>query len=70
MKGNGGLKKNTYAGHPMNTARTAKIVFPLPYPSDWNIAGAKSGKPNPAHDRRKVAAASASKFMNSLSKKG
>ena len=40
----------THAGHPMATATENNTVFPLPYPSDLYIAGAKRGKPNPASD--------------------
>ena len=34
----------------MATAAENNIVFPLPYPRDSYIAGAKRGKPNPASD--------------------
>lgn len=43
----------------MTIAITANIVSPFPYPSALYIDGAKRGKPNPAADRRKVTAASA-----------
>lgn len=43
----------------MTMATTPKIESPLPYPSEAYIAGANSGNPKPAHDRRKVTAASA-----------
>lgn len=56
-----GTNKMTHAGHPSPMERQAKIVFPRPYPSLWNIAGANSGKPKPASERRKETAARAGK---------
>ena len=46
----GHTNDDTHAGHPMATATANKMVFPLPYPRDLYIAGAKRGKPNPASD--------------------
>ena len=43
----------------MANATAARTVLPTPYPSLAYIAGAKSGKPNPAIERRKETAASA-----------
>jgi len=40
-------------------ATTAKTVLPIPYPSALYMAGAKSGKPNPATERKQDTAASA-----------
>lgn len=42
--------KKTHAGHPIATATKNNTVFPIPYPKDLYIAGAKRGKPNPAID--------------------
>ena len=52
-------KKMTYEGIPTTIAKHARIVSPLPYPSALYIAGANSGKPKPARERRNVTAASA-----------
>ena len=49
----------THAGHPMRIPTHARIVLPLPNPSALYIAGANSGNPNPASDRRNDVAASA-----------
>lgn len=46
----GEMSDETYAGHPMATATENNTLFPLPYPRDLYIAGAKRGKPNPAID--------------------
>ena len=54
-----GRRRCTYEGTPTAMAKHARIVSPLPYPSALYIAGANSGKPNPASERRKVAAARA-----------
>ena len=54
-----GRRMCTYEGTPTAMAKHARIVSPLPYPSALYIAGANSGKPNPASERRKVAAARA-----------
>ena len=43
----------------MTIATAPRIESPLPYPSAAYIVGANSGKPNPAHERRNVTAASA-----------
>ena len=43
----------------MTMATTASILSPLPYPRALYIAGANSGKPNPAMDLRNVTAARA-----------
>lgn len=51
----------TYAGQPKTIATTASIVSPLPKPSALYIEGAKSGKANPARDRRQFTAARADK---------
>lgn len=50
---------NTYAGHPMTAPTIASTVLPHPYPRASYIAGANSGKPNPAQERRNVTAARA-----------
>lgn len=52
-------KNSTHAGQPTATANAARIVFPFPYPRAANIAGAKSGKPKPARDRKNETAARA-----------
>ena len=49
----------TYAGHPTTIAKIAKTVSPFPYPRALYIAGANSGKPNPASERKHETAASA-----------
>lgn len=43
----------------MTTANAARMVFPFPYPSALYIAGANSGKPKPASERRHDTAANA-----------
>lgn len=48
-----------YAGHPITAPTIASTVLPHPYPKALYIAGAKSGKPNPAQERRQVTAARA-----------
>ena len=48
-----------YAGMPITIAAHAKIVFPFPYPRALYIAGANSGKPKPAIERKNVVEASA-----------
>ena len=50
---------DTYAGHPTTIDTPARSVFPHPYPSLPYIAGANSGNPKPANERRKIVAASA-----------
>ena len=50
----------------MTTAMAASIVFATPYPSASYIAGAKSGKPKPASDRKKVTAARAGNTIQSI----
>jgi hypothetical protein len=47
------------AGHPITSAKPASSVSPHPYPSALYIAGANSGKPNPARLRRQDTAARA-----------
>ena len=54
---------NTYAGHPMMMATTARIVSPFPNPRAWYIAGANSGKPKPHSERKKDTAARADNTM-------
>lgn len=52
-------KDITHAGQPKAIANAARIVQPLPYPNLAYMAGAKSGKPKPARERRQDTAASA-----------
>ena len=54
----------TYAGQPIPIPQAARIVSPFPRPSALYIAGAKSGNPNPARDRKKEAAARAVRNVN------
>ena len=49
----------TYEGHPNIIAKHARTVHPFPYPSLLNMAGANSGNPKPANDRKHETAASA-----------
>ena len=51
----------TYEGHPNIIAKHARTVHPFPYPSLLNMAGANSGNPKPANDRKHETAASAIK---------
>lgn len=50
----------------MTIATAPRIESPLPYPSALYIVGANSGKPNPAHERRNVTAASAAAARRQL----
>ena len=49
----------TYEGMPTAMAKAARIVSPLPYPRALYSAGAKSGNPKPARERRNATAAKA-----------
>ncbi len=52
-------RNGTHAGVPTPKQNAAKIVSPLPYPSASYMYGAKSGKPNPASERKQDTAARA-----------
>ena len=53
MQGN----EQTHAGQPMTMATAASTVSPLPNPSAEYIAGANSGNPQPASERKQDTAA-------------
>ena len=53
------LNPTTYAGQPTKIATNASKVSPHPTPRAAYIAGANSGKPKPAMERKNVVEASA-----------